>query len=828
MQNLEITKNDNENNKENNIVSITHVSLREFILFKEEFLKSLGEFKKEINANIIKEKQKYDLFLENASKIISSQNNSNIFLSKINFIEEKNEIISYIKKIETNFNNQNMVNKISISTCQKDLSDACFKYDKIISDNLLIPGLIGTCCKFPNLKDYILSNKEELSLNSFETKKNELELKEYKNRLENIYEQLKYQIMTIKNNLHAYMELKINEINDKFEDFINKIKEKNLHLKNSGIIENLKVNEEKLINEEILQQLKDENVENNNTINLINKNNKYLINQFVQVKNEFKSLKKNIIDLSMLLTKKDNDKHKKTKEDIINSFNDMMSNLIKETFIKEKKNEFNYNNFNSYNINNNNFPNLIISNNDNNKYSNGLNKLKNYKQLLRLKTQTENKINNALKGNKRRKSLKIMLSDYDNKETLKSKISKDINNNKINNDNSNDSFIELIKRRSPNINKNSFIFGDIKTEGNLNKLIISSKKDLSIIKNEENKKHKEEKLDKLNLEKDKTDIEKPIHNKIELIKENEINIINLKENKNKNTIEKSEKFEIKKIQKKESLKTSDNEQKTILIDEEKVNNDEESFSENEKTNTNLKDVSHPIEKNNHLSNEKPKNNSNYLETYSNSKSIINSIENNKIKNTEKTKSFLNQNKQLNNQNNIKIINDYNLKNMKKINIQIKKDKRADILNFNNDKRCQTFKKNNISVTKNIFSLYNYLRSSRQQKKFKNNKTEDIDSSNFKIKEKSNSIYPKNISQSFCNKELLDKINIIKDEEIIDKPLLCNQENFEVQKCAGDIEKKLLHLEFFMKKKFDELVKEIKIFIPIHFNSYTRDYKVIEK
>ena len=59
-------------------------------------------------------------------------------------------------------------------------------------------------------------------------------------------------------------------------------------------------------------------------------------------------------------------------------------------------------------------------------------------------------------------------------------------------------------------------------------------------------------------------------------------------------------------------------------------------------------------------------------------------------------------------------------------------------------------------------------------------------------------------------------------------MLCNQENFEVQKCAGDIEKKLLHLLFFMKKKFDELVKEIKIFIPIHFNSYTRDYKVIEK
>ena len=80
-----------------------------------------------------------------------------------------------------------------------------------------------------------------------------------------------------------------------------------------------------------------------------------------------------------------------------------------------------------------------------------------------------------------------------------------------------------------------------------------------------------------------------------------------------------------------------------------------------------------------------------------------------------------------------------------------------------------------------------------------------------------------------NKTLLDKKRkILKDINIIDTPLLCNQENFEVSKTAGDFEKKLLHLEFFMKKKLDELVKEIKVYIPIHFNSHVRDYNIIEK
>ena len=48
-----------------------------------------------------------------------------------------------------------------------------------------------------------------------------------------------------------------------------------------------------------------------------------------------------------------------------------------------------------------------------------------------------------------------------------------------------------------------------------------------------------------------------------------------------------------------------------------------------------------------------------------------------------------------------------------------------------------------------------------------------------------------------------------------------------EKKKSVVEKKIIELEFFTKKKFDELVNEIKNFIPIHFNSYIRDYKIIE-
>lgn len=75
---------------------------------------------------------------------------------------------------------------------------------------------------------------------------------------------------------------------------------------------------------------------------------------------------------------------------------------------------------------------------------------------------------------------------------------------------------------------------------------------------------------------------------------------------------------------------------------------------------------------------------------------------------------------------------------------------------------------------------------------------------------------------FVNKDEIKKMNYYKDKDIIDKPLLANQINFRVQNSKGTIENKIIELEYFTKKKLDELVREIKNFIPIHFNAYVKE------
>ena len=75
---------------------------------------------------------------------------------------------------------------------------------------------------------------------------------------------------------------------------------------------------------------------------------------------------------------------------------------------------------------------------------------------------------------------------------------------------------------------------------------------------------------------------------------------------------------------------------------------------------------------------------------------------------------------------------------------------------------------------------------------------------------------------FVDKNMINKINYCKDEDIIDKPLLINQTEFKVDNAKGGLENKLLELEYFTKRKLDELVREIKNFIPIHFNAYIKE------
>ena len=159
------------------------------------------------------------------------------------------------------------------------------------------------------------------------------------------------------------------------------------------------------------------------------------------------------------------------------------------------------------------------------------------------------------------------------------------------------------------------------------------------------------------------------------------------------------------------------------------------------------------------------------------------------------------------------------------------DKKDDFLN---KKKSLVSSKLNTENINNNLRYNNELTVEGKEEKNKNQKMLNFSgSADFELKNriKRNYLSPNNILEKendkeiFLDKDTISRLKCIKDDKIIDKPLLINKEEhfvFDLKK--SDIENKIIQLEYFTKRKFDELVREIKFFIPIHFNSHIRNYE----
>ena len=93
---------------------------------------------------------------------------------------------------------------IKLNILDRDFNNACFKYDKIFSNNLIVPGLIGTSCPYDNLKPFLEYINIKMSELLKAKDKQTLDTKKYKERLETIISQNKAQFETAQNKFNDY------------------------------------------------------------------------------------------------------------------------------------------------------------------------------------------------------------------------------------------------------------------------------------------------------------------------------------------------------------------------------------------------------------------------------------------------------------------------------------------------------------------------------------------------------------------------------------------------------------------------------------------------
>ena len=202
----------------------------DYLFFQNEILTDLKKMELRINEKISKitsflseEKNKNDSKIQEfTSKFDELQ------IKKIEFTEQINNSLNSLKLKQEEYASKN---EIRISMIQKDLSNACFKYDKVLINNLTIPNLVGECCPYANLPIFIeFANNKINDLLTSRDKKN-MDYKRYKEKLESLIGQNKLQFETIENKFNDLFNTRIKECEDKFETRLNITEERIEHLR---------------------------------------------------------------------------------------------------------------------------------------------------------------------------------------------------------------------------------------------------------------------------------------------------------------------------------------------------------------------------------------------------------------------------------------------------------------------------------------------------------------------------------------------------------------------------------------------------------------------
>ena len=177
----------------------------DFLFFQNEILTDVKKVETRINERIAQTTDFIDQQnqkIENKFKEINSR-----FESILNQMQEKDTSLKFetlIQQIKHKIDESISKIEIKLNLLDKDLSDACFKYDKAISNNLKVPGLIGSSCPYDSLRPFLEFINRKLSELLKSKDKQTLDLKKYKEKMESMMGQNKTQLDTVQNKFNDY------------------------------------------------------------------------------------------------------------------------------------------------------------------------------------------------------------------------------------------------------------------------------------------------------------------------------------------------------------------------------------------------------------------------------------------------------------------------------------------------------------------------------------------------------------------------------------------------------------------------------------------------
>ena len=310
------------NNAKNNLDfrnSNQNLFSTDFLYFKNDMLRELKEIKnkfenqKRLNIDIKDsisaqeiELVKFNNKLMNFSNIINDKKaEEDIDKGKIK------DLLDFKSKMESTLDSYE--SKIKLNS--EELKYAINKYDKIISDNLVLPGIVGKDTKFKDCRelfDFILTQIKIFS--SFKDK-NSFDLKTYKTKLDSIVNSLNYQISSIIGNANSFTTSNMKIVEKKCLDEISSFNDKVLKLRIDTMekVQNFQKDKNQLFEEwGNLKNMKQELVELvESSIKKVNISNNQMKNTLDNFEKQFNEVKISMNELYEKMKKENNNKQVK-------------------------------------------------------------------------------------------------------------------------------------------------------------------------------------------------------------------------------------------------------------------------------------------------------------------------------------------------------------------------------------------------------------------------------------------------------------------------------------------------------------------------------------
>ena len=251
---------------------------KDIVFLKEEILKEFKAIETNLNSkydkqntNTVNKLYKFESTIEamkNKIKDLSS------LISTDKNIQQKVLQLTEFKRIT---GDKLISQEIGLKMNSSELKEAINKYDKILSESVIYPGIIGTNGQFRDFHemiDYILYGINQFNI--FKDK-NSVDFNDYTVKIDNLYKSLKAQSDSIVSTCNNYCSKKTGEMLTKFEKIVYTQEEKIIDLKKN--------------NDEMHKNIDDKIKELNNIIKNINKIKEEIYQDYekeIKILNEYK------------------------------------------------------------------------------------------------------------------------------------------------------------------------------------------------------------------------------------------------------------------------------------------------------------------------------------------------------------------------------------------------------------------------------------------------------------------------------------------------------------------------------------------------------------